>query len=184
MTTKNPSLAVYLGEEMMERVTAAKEAGKFDPKEVVKAALEAAMAGQLPIDDNERQQWTEELLTLRAKSEGYDAQFVAMTEKLGGSITSWDELFVRLDVLLGAERELQLRNLGVSEISGGEIDEASQADSAFLRSRRVDYDTTFSDDLDQVTARLDALTAQDGYPISLSQCSDGRYLLLAAWPQE
>lgn len=184
MAAKNPSLAVYLGEEMMDRVTAAKEAGQFEPKEVVKAALEAAMAGQPPIDKNERQQWTEELLSMRAKSEGYDAQFAAMVEKLGGSITSWDELFARLDALLGTERELQLRSVGETGADlGGENPETITA-SALLHTPGVDYDTTYSDDLDQVTARLDALNAQDGYPVSLSQTLDGRYLLLAAWPQE
>jgi hypothetical protein len=213
---KNPTLAVYLGEELMDRVTAAKDAGQFDPKEVVKGALEAALAGSGPVDDLLRQAWMsviagmqvpEDLSLLDAanwiveagtaaweKSQAYDAQFAAMNERLGGDITSWDQLFTRLQQLLDAERDMQMRQSlqgdgAVEFTANGQVEGQASATnfvpgmSGILTSALPEFVITFSDDLEQLTAHLDALASQGGWPVSASMTPDGRYMLMSAWPE-
>ena len=206
-TGKNPALSVYLGDDLMDRVNAAKEAGQFDPKELVKTALEQALTGERTpgpgdtaadlielskaagVDLGEEGQprfnrLYQRIQDLVGKSEGYDAQFAAMVDKLGGNITDWGPLFTRLDALLTAERQLQLQQAAgpsASELSS----ETQQAvvNNAFQAAHGTDFDLTWSDDEEQLNARIDNLVSQGGWPVSVSVAPDGRLLLLASWPQ-
>lgn len=185
MSKVSPSVSVYLGDELATRVAEAKEAGLFEPKDVCKQALEKALdPAETPADGEPSDE--------AARVEGFLRQIAQLEEVIGDFQRAWTDILQGLDLnpaLTGQEAiDAVLEAIkGLKTDPWGSVAaEAVEGTALTIASQRPDaeFTTSWSDDQEQLTNRLDLVREQGGWPVSVAVDSKDRILLLAAWPTQ
>lgn len=156
----NQQLTTYLPKDLAERVDKAKADG-FDPKEIVKSALERALVLR------------ESGLSDTGEDDAHELAVYGSTEQL-------DRLAGYLNILpttpaavvdVAIATITDLRS-GVESVASGSTESDPTA-----------YELVWANTSVEFQARLDAVTTAGGYPISIAADSKDRIGLLVAWPQ-
>lgn len=79
----NQTLSIYLPRDLAERVEQAKDAGTLEPKDVCKAALEAALSPKAPVDIVDL---TQDFITGEPDTTAFQVQWAGSTVELQATL--------------------------------------------------------------------------------------------------
>lgn len=190
-TKASNNISIYVNDELAQRLTDAKAEGRFDPKQVAKDALIAALDGPAPAGDSAEQEtprfarelaqalglegdtsWSHLLTEVKTMIEN-DLEVDALHK------TQWREVIDALGLEGEENTTLEYVVGAIKELRQNPLVQVASGDG----SQHTLYDVVWAESPIELQARIDSINAQGGWLQSIAPDKDDRYLLLIAWPQ-